>query len=232
MKNLNMVPQNNSPMIPAWSLPVSPIGLKSRSSSKKNVATKKSVSFSEQVKCRRTLHLNNYSEQEFSSAFMNSDELERIRRDFCETLSLIERGAVIDEEETSRVGLEFYTRAGLARRKQNRFAAIDAVLEIQEIQRFEREVGAGMANRHGTYQQDEAIAKVYREMSRNSAVAALLVARSVVVSSKAESKDEEMAGTQSSTDRTNTNGPTPKKNKHASHPEKSSRIFQKTSRAA
>ena len=165
---------------------------------------------------------------------MNSDELERIRRDFCETLSLIERGAVIDEEETSHVGLEFYTRAGLARRKQNRFAAIDAVLEIQEIQRFEREVGDGMTNRHGTYQQDEAIAKVYREMSRNSAVAALLVARSVVVSSKAEeSKDEEMNGTQSSTDTTNhdTNGPTPK-NKHASHPEKSSRIFQKTSRAA
>ena len=231
-----MVPQNNSPMIPAWSLPVSPIGLKSRSSSKKNVATKKSVSFSEQVKCRRTLHLNNYSEQEFSSAFMTSDDLERIRRDLVETVSLIERGAEIDEEETSRVGLEFYTRASLVRRKQTRFAAIDAVLEIQEIQRSEREVGgAGVrTNKHGTYHEEEAIAKVYREMSRNSAVAALLVARSVVVSSKAEeSKDEEMNGTQSSTDTTNhdTNGPTPK-NKHASHPEKSSRIFQKTSRAA
>ena len=61
----------NSPMIiSACSPPVktsssscaSPIGLKSRSSKKSySYATKKSVSFAEQVKCRRTLHLNNYA---------------------------------------------------------------------------------------------------------------------------------------------------------------------------
>ena len=232
MKNLSMIPQNNSPMMSTCSPPVktssscaSPAGFKSRSS-KKKFAAKRSVSFSERVKCRRTLHLNEYSEQEFSSAFITSDDLKQIRRDFRETVSLIERGAEIDEEENSRVGLEFCTRAGLAQRKQNRLAAIDAVLEAQYDHRFEREVGAGMTNKHGTYQQDEAIAKVYSEMSRNSAVAALIIAQSVVVSSKAESKDEEMTGTQSST------GPTPKKNKHASLSEGLIRLFQKTSRAA
>ena len=124
----------------------------------------KSVSFDYQVRVRKALHINDFSEQEIQATWLSRDDLMRIRQEIDFTVDLIEKGADIDEETYSRRGLEFRTRLGAHMRLENKECARDAVLSEQEFQKDEG------------YSDDEELATVYSETSYRCQVAAHMLA--------------------------------------------------------
>ena len=98
---------------------------------------KRSVSFSPVVKARPTLHINSYTDEEMDQCFYTAHEMKSMKLEVKVGAKFLDKGflAVANEEEFPTRGLELYSKAESKRRCELRFAATNAVLEQQKIQR-------------------------------------------------------------------------------------------------
>lgn len=125
---------------------------------------RKSVSFCEQARVKRTIHIDDYSDIEIKDCWYSSFDYERMEQEIRRTLELMQtgRGDAIDDVEFSHRGLEFRTEEGKHLRLKNKRRAQDAVLDMQEFQQWE---GISDPNK---------IASVYGECSYPCQVAAYM----------------------------------------------------------
>ena len=135
-------------------LPVNPLATKS----------KKSVSFNSSVRVKKTIHINNYTEQEIANTWWSREEEQQIREVASIVADMMSAGKQIDENKISRRGLEGRTMEAQERRLDQRIAVWDAVLDAQ-AENFE----AGIVD-------DEMIAMVSRAQSYKCQIAATMMA--------------------------------------------------------
>jgi hypothetical protein len=94
----------------------------------------RNVSFAEQARCKRSLHLNDYTQKEIEAAFWRGEDYARIRQDIRATMEIIVQAEQeIDETQHCVRGLErCHPQAQAA---SYRWDAIQGVLEEQRQQR-------------------------------------------------------------------------------------------------
>jgi hypothetical protein len=98
-------------------------------------AQQKSVTFSQSVSVRKTLHINNYADDEVQACWYDDDECKAIRTDIKFAVSLLNDGLLEEDNEYNcQRGLELHTRKGADRRLQNKRTLREAVLTEQELQ--------------------------------------------------------------------------------------------------
>jgi hypothetical protein len=99
------------------------------------IATK-SVTFCGEVRVKYALHIDDYSDDEINATWFDDAGMQRIRKERRDTIEMMRKGAEIDEVEYSGRGLEYQVAAeGACLRRQNRIAAVYAVLDEQDMQR-------------------------------------------------------------------------------------------------
>jgi hypothetical protein len=128
--------------------------------------SKKSVFFSETVRVRAALYINDYSKEEVQATWLNAADVHRIRRENRFTVEMMNRGGTISEHEYSRRGLENMTWEGTQIRRENRSAAVKAVLNGQ----YGQEGGHCL--------DEEELAKLYKGCTSQCQIAAELSALS------------------------------------------------------
>lgn len=102
---------------------------------------RKSVSFNQVVRAKRTIHISDFTAEEIRSCWYKGQEYEVMKQDLRFEVKLLENDCFIENPSrmthTSR-GLEFFssTMNGRARRETKRHAR-NAVLEEQRLQREE-----------------------------------------------------------------------------------------------
>lgn len=105
----------------------------------------RSVSFSAgaAVHCGAVLNIDDYSEHEKFECWFQADEMRQIRREVKDTLSLMNRNLIIDENckldgsPISIRGLEGKTKAGKRHRRETRLASLAAVFDEQTLQEMD-----------------------------------------------------------------------------------------------
>ena len=131
------------------------------------------VSFCNDVRVYRHIHLNDMEESERIDCWYSQDELKTIKAECNRTVRLVARGAISPYEDfvssssstaTSTFrGLEFRTPDGASARRANKENAWDKVLDEQESQYLT-----------GNFD-DDAIARIYHEVSKHCQEAAHLL---------------------------------------------------------
>ena len=116
---------------------------------------KKNVAFADLVYIRTTLHINDYSDDEYETTWYKRADYQQFKRSFSKTVRV---GNAVDEagEEHCMRGLEFRTPKGLRRRRDNKFVGKCAVLDQQDR----------MLATEGK-RNDEALGKGYRTVTRH-----------------------------------------------------------------
>ena len=132
-----------------------------------NISTsaERSVSFSSEVLVKRTLHCNNYSDDEIEATWFNDADFQRIRKEIEITVDLMESGEKIDESKYCSRGLESYTTTGADQKAQNRIRAADQVFDEQHLQ-----WSKGLNN-------PDRLSEVYQAFSIGSSIAARMAGR-------------------------------------------------------
>lgn len=125
--------------------------------------TSRAVSFSPNVHVKRTLHINNYSDEEIHATWLDESDFQRIRGEIDLTVHLMETGGHIESDKQCTRGLESRTTVGALRKLQNKQDARDAVLFEQETQ-WNRGINDA-----------ETISDVYQERSHSCGVSAHIV---------------------------------------------------------
>jgi hypothetical protein len=70
----------------------------------------KTVTFSQDVRIKRTLHTNNYTDEEFRSCWLNDAKLLSYRQnEIHAVVAIVEQGLEIDDAKYCLRGLEFQT---------------------------------------------------------------------------------------------------------------------------
>lgn len=99
---------------------------------------RKSVSFNERVRAKKTIHFADFSEQETSAYWYSDDDFIRMKQDVHFEVNLLENECL--QQDTSnycRRGLEYYTSDGAKRRSSNKRKSRNVVFEEQKLQRSE-----------------------------------------------------------------------------------------------
>lgn len=107
--------------------------------------TRRSVSFSAgaAVHCGAVLNIDDYSEHEKFECWFQADEMRQIRREVKDTISLMNRNLIIDENCNldgsliSIQGLEGKTKAGKRHRRETRNSSLAAVFDEQTLQEMD-----------------------------------------------------------------------------------------------
>jgi hypothetical protein len=122
---------------------------------------KKNVSFNEQAFMRETLHISDYNFEEKRNSWFNRIEMHNMKAAMAATLRLMVRGDLdSDSNHHCARGLEFRSRAGARKRKENNLLALEAVLGEQDNQ-----YDKGIFNQ-------TTISRVYHDVSRQSRISA------------------------------------------------------------
>eukprot|EP00545_Synedropsis_sp_CCMP1620_P008328 CAMPEP_0119003834 /NCGR_PEP_ID=MMETSP1176-20130426/793_1 /TAXON_ID=265551 /ORGANISM="Synedropsis recta cf, Strain CCMP1620" /LENGTH=220 /DNA_ID=CAMNT_0006955471 /DNA_START=33 /DNA_END=695 /DNA_ORIENTATION=+ len=96
---------------------------------------KKKVSFNKLVFVRETLHIANYEHEEKRNTWFTKTEMRNIKVGMAATLRAILSGEYQgDDDRHCARGLEFRSRAGARKRKENKLMALEAVLKEQDDQ--------------------------------------------------------------------------------------------------
>jgi len=105
------------------------------SAMKDSLQRKKSVKFSPNVFVYRTKHINDFTDEEIHNTWYNDREMRAIVSDCVNIISTMKGkyDSFTSSTDCFR-GLEYRTPQGQKTRASNRFCAIDAVLEEQDIQ--------------------------------------------------------------------------------------------------
>jgi hypothetical protein len=125
---------------------------------------KKTVSFNRLVFVRETLHISDYECEEKKNTWFNKTEMHNTKAAMVATLRLMLSGVedldCEDSDQHCARGLEFRSRAGARKRKENKLLALEAVLGEQDDQ-FDK----GIFN-------PTAISLVYQQVSRRPRISA------------------------------------------------------------
>lgn len=100
---------------------------------KEPTCLKKSVSFLPSVLVYRTLHINDFTDEEIEKTWYGADEMATIVNECVKTIASMDNNQGISSEQSFR-GLEVRTPEAQKKRTAHRFCAIDAVLGEQEAQ--------------------------------------------------------------------------------------------------
>ena len=142
---------------------------------------RRTVTFSPEVRVKRTTHLNNYSREEIKACWYRKKELKKIKDEMYETIDLVQQGQYLDPERYCTRGIEFFTPEGASLRMKNKVLAWSAVFHEQEAQ-----------DEDDVYD-EELIAMLYREETHRCQVAAAMMgtadARSVAPPSQQKAND-------------------------------------------
>lgn len=94
--------------------------------------TKKSVSFHEKVRCTATLHVNDYTDEEYVNSWYQKHEFREIRREIANTIQLYEAGAIQgDSTKFCLQGVENKMAMQAQRKRDSKMMAWSAVLDAQ-----------------------------------------------------------------------------------------------------
>jgi hypothetical protein len=112
--------------------------------------SKRCVAFSPNVHAKRTLHANDYSDEEFHACWYDSNTRAKFRSEVRQTVAMMEAGADLDNDhEYCTRGLEGHTKVGAKLRRKVREKAWFAVYDEQERQ-----------DREGVWK-DDSLARIY-----------------------------------------------------------------------
>ena len=138
--------------------------------SSQNKRRARKVSFLPTVLIRKTIHIDDYTDDEIASAWYNKTEMETIISDIKTTLLLTEEEGISavnsDPQRCTRRGLESYTPEGQRLKERSRMGAKHAVFDEQE---FQDETGI---------LDPELLADLYYERTRFSEARARVMGRS------------------------------------------------------
>mmetsp|Transcript_13691 Transcript_13691/g.20185 ORF Transcript_13691/g.20185 Transcript_13691/m.20185 type:complete len:171 (+) Transcript_13691:221-733(+) len=91
------------------------------------------ISFSKEVRVHEVLHVDDMTDDEVTATWYERQEMIDIKMTMFRELSDMLKGRVNEEEFTFR-GLEYRIKEGNDKRRENKFNAIDAILDEQEHQ--------------------------------------------------------------------------------------------------
>jgi hypothetical protein len=131
-----------------------PIEATMNSSSQTPPGAQKTVSFSLHVKARHTLHMNDYTDDEYAACWFGPEEMNKIMDDIFCTLDLIENMLQVDDEKHCRRGLERHTSIGSELVMHNRKKARATVLLDGQ--------------QYGGVRDHDKVAKAYQECTQSS----------------------------------------------------------------
>jgi hypothetical protein len=92
------------------------------------------VTFSPAVNVRYTLHINDYSDDEFDACWFSDEDYSTMVNVIKCTINMIEKKVLIDEVNFSRRGIEGRTKEATVLCWESRLTALNAVLDEQQIQ--------------------------------------------------------------------------------------------------
>jgi hypothetical protein len=127
---------------------------------------RRTVAFSHTVSVRKTMHVDNYSDDEFDACWYNNYEFDMMRKKVRYAAKLLQNG-MLEQDTADKCcprGVEHLLRKVALKRIRKRVAARDAVLEEQELQWEE-----GIC-------EPEYIARVYKVTSVSSQASAHAIA--------------------------------------------------------
>ena len=125
------------------------------------------VHFKETVSVRPITHVDNIPADEVAAVWFCKKDFEDMKKSFATTLRLMAYGEFkADDEDHCARGLEFRTRAGALARRENKWNALNAVLDEQDRQRE-----LGISN-------DKLLSQIYITENRLCRQSALDLARS------------------------------------------------------
>jgi hypothetical protein len=148
------------------------------------------VTFCNDVRVYRHIHLNDMDETELRNAWYSQEELNEVKAECNRTVKLVVRGKLTPYASSSSSwtfrGLEFRTPEGANSRRANKEGAWDKVLDEQEAQYLT-----------GNFD-DEKIARIYIEVSRHCVEAAHLLGLSDAYAAQHDDNDREIWSAKSS----------------------------------
>lgn len=97
-------------------------------------ARKSVVSFAPQAELYKTLHVKEYTDDEYASTWYNAKEIAAVKAECTSTVELIERHIPLNVDEYCARGLEYRTYAGRQLRHMNKINGKVSVLNEQERQ--------------------------------------------------------------------------------------------------
>ena len=162
-----------------------PLALEEKSSIlKHNVGRpKKKVSFSSHANVRNTLSRNDYTVAEINLTWYTSKENMNIQRSCIKQILKMEAGEICKDQKYCSRGLEIQTKTGHKARKYTRHESFDAVLDQQDANWSRKRTSQDQENKTldqinrstAHLDDDEAIARVYRQFSSSCQIWANVV---------------------------------------------------------
>lgn len=123
----------------------------------------KVVSFNERCRAKYTIHIDDYTDEEYFSCWYTPEELAEMKYNLLETLHRLERNEIVDEITDTFRGLETHTKTGKRDKGRSRTVAIETV------------VGAYYSHANDGKKLDEHdIAGAYKECNKASELVAYL----------------------------------------------------------
>mmetsp|Transcript_12211 Transcript_12211/g.35422 ORF Transcript_12211/g.35422 Transcript_12211/m.35422 type:complete len:249 (+) Transcript_12211:241-987(+) len=121
-------------------------------------ATKKTVTFHECVRVKKTIHINNYTDDEIDACWFSRQDMANIRQDIVAALQSSSSSSLSPSgpDAAEMRGLECRTEQGSQQRRRDRHESLSSVLDEQELQRHERQFD------------DEMIAAVYSDTTQQA----------------------------------------------------------------
>mmetsp|Transcript_36516 Transcript_36516/g.51618 ORF Transcript_36516/g.51618 Transcript_36516/m.51618 type:complete len:223 (+) Transcript_36516:87-755(+) len=92
------------------------------------------VSFHMTVSVRPSLHVNDFTDEEYFNSWYSPDEMADMKADIAPTLRMVKNGMNQLPPHMTLRGLEFRSRTGAMKRRTNKTSAMMAVLNEQELQ--------------------------------------------------------------------------------------------------
>ncbi|CAJ1942252.1 unnamed protein product [Cylindrotheca closterium] len=130
-----------------------PSKLETARSTVSSTMKKSSVYFSETVKVRYSLSLEDYSDEEYDACWYSSEEYQTIEKDLCRQFMKMEEGKILHDMKSCSRGLERYLTVNAFQKKESQRVARRSVLDEQTHQ-------AELNQRD-----EEAIARLYNNVS-------------------------------------------------------------------
>ena len=135
-----------------------------------STTSSKSVQFNSTVFVRTTIHVDDYSDEEYERCWYQSNEVAEFKKENAQTVSLVESGLKLNEAtaacttsegapELCMRGLEGRTKRGSRRRRDNKYKGMCAVMDEQDRQLETLSDASAVLD-------DEAIREKYVEFNR------------------------------------------------------------------
>jgi hypothetical protein len=125
------------------------------------------VAFDPACRMRHTIHLDDYTDEEYFACWYTPEELKEMKGDLLDTLHRLERKEQVDEVNDTFRGLESHTKSGRRNKGQSRSTAIETVVGMMVSYKQSKD---------GKKISDECVAGAYKKCNKPSELVAYLSA--------------------------------------------------------